>query len=549
MKNTKLNTILWALIFGFFWATPAHAQIVDAKTKPGEIEVKEEGDYDLTDQARFESQVYIHEGLSQRKMDEECAKLKDPNACLGRGKTKFMGIDSTIIQTVAKAYSIVGGMSGGVLDFETRGDSGTSGAADNTAGTDPNNTDGANADSGQEGDGGTKKNYCTMIPAAGETVAMFMQQTAQNTLQQQPTTQETPQKELLYRAARSHDARADSAKVQGATWGATTACYGYYMAAGGIVIDTKVILQAAAAGFLTAFWLNEAKQQEDYANEIKKIADNLPGRGDCNPHTQLDCYCTQPETQYDPVHCVPQLHKKAVATNSFRVPCVDKDLKADAQCDCITTEACFDQEYFSELKAPGFVQFAQSSAGKDFRNLTRGELSNGRLNAGANGNSARSKKLLGDLASKVDENPSLSGGDVKVSDEFERMGVPKPLARLMASQRTTPQANRRVAGLSADLNKSRDRFKKAKTRGGSSVLRFNRATGKVGPRSKKSGNNFNAMMKKFKKKGGNRNSNKVMRFAQKAEKQAQITRDKGRPLFEIISRRYQVSGWKRLEIQ
>lgn len=531
MKTTKnsrshspLKGIAYLLMLLF--ALNASAQLADQKVKPGEIPAKTDEEYDLTDQERFDSQVFVHQGLSQRKMDEKCEELDDPNACKGRGKTKFLGVDSNLVQTVAKAYSVIGGMmgmSGDAFDFELK---------------EPN----------ADGDK-TRKNYCTMIPAVGEMLAMFTQQTAQNTIDKQPMTQETKQKETLYRAARSHEARHDSAKIQSVVWLATTTCYGAYIAAGGISINWKVIAQAGAAFFLWQFWRSEAKQQKDYADEIKRIASELPGKGDCNPHTENHCYCSQKETKYDPVHCMPQLHKRAIANNSFRIPCADKDMKPDASCDCISRDACFDQEFFSEMSTPGFVQFAKSSTGKNVGKLMRGELTSGALSGATTGNSA-TRKLLNDLASEVDENPSLNKGGLGVADEFEKAGIPKPIARLIASRPTTSKAKNRVAGLSADLNKSRKKFSVAKKSKGTGVLRFNSATGKVGPRSKKKGTNYNALFNKFKKKKKNsRNRNSVLKFAKKAQGQAQITRNKDRPLFEIISRRYQVSGWRRLEIQ
>lgn len=531
MKTTKKVSNFWSSFKGIFLflavtlTLNSSAQLADQKVKPGEIPDKTEAEYDLTDQARFESKVFIHEGLSNRTMEEKCEELDDPNACQGRGKTKFLGVDSTIVQTVAKAYSIIGGMmgmSGDAFDFELE----------------EKNADGEKS----------QKNYCTMIPAAGEMIAMFSQQTAQNALKAQPQTQETQQKETLYRAARSHDARAKSAKIQGVVWGATTACYAAYMAAGGIVINWKVIAQAGAAAFLTAFWLNEAKQQEKYASEIKRIASELPGRGDCNPHTQLNCYCSQKETMYDPVHCVPELHKRAIANDSFRVPCADKNLKPDASCDCISRDACFDQEFFSDMSAPGFVQFAKSSTGKNVGKLMRGELTSGALSGATTGNSA-TRKLLSDLASKVDDNPSLNKDGLNVADQFEKAGIPKPIARLIASRPTTSSAKTRVAGLSADMNQSRQKFNVAKTSKGTGVLRFNSATGKIGANKKKSDTNYNSLFGKFKKKKNSGKRNSVLKFAQKAESQAQISKNKDRPLFEIISRRYQVSGWRRLEIQ
>lgn len=533
--------ILSLLLINLLLLAPAgHAQLADEKLKPGEDSDKPSTEYDLTDQARFESQTYVHQGLSQRQMDEECAKLKDPGACQGRGKTKFLGIDSSIIQMIARVYSMFGGMmsmsGGGGMDFEA------------PAPAEGETTAGESEAPSEDGEGG-KKDYCSMIPMAGEMVAMFAQQTGDQVLASQPVTQDTPQKELLYKASRSHTNRSKSAKIQGTVWGATAACYAAYIASGSIAIDWKVIAKAGGAAFLGVFWFSEAKQQEKYAEEVKKIADALPGRGDCNPHTQVNCYCAQPETQYDPTYCLPQLHKKAVANDSFRVPCVDQNLNADAQCDCISREACFDKEFFSDISAPGFVQFAKSSAGKDFRNLTRGELSNGRLSSLSNSNSAKSKKLLGDLASKVDDNNPLSKSQLSVSDDFEKYGVPKPLARLLASRPITAAGRKKVAGIQSGLSESRSRFANVSRSGGSNVMRFSSGLGKVGPGNKNSGPNYNSMLNKFKKGKGGKVSSKTLKFADRAQKQAQITRNKDKPIFEIISRRYQVSGWRRLEIE
>lgn len=535
MKTTKNYTNFWSSLKAIFCFLPlvfifnASAQLADQKTKPGEVKDMSSADYDLTDQDRFESKVFVHEGLSQRTMDEKCEELKDSAACQGRGKTEFMGMDSTLVQTVARAYSVIGGMmgmGGDAFDFEVDGEEAI-----------------------KENDGEkTKKNYCTMIPAVGEMLAMFNQQTSQNQIQSQPMTQETAQKETLYRAARSHEARSKSANIQAKVWMATAGCYAAYMAAGSIVIDWKVILQFGAATFLWRFWENEAKEQQKYADEVKRIAEELPGKGDCNPHTENHCYCSQKETKYDPVHCLPQLHKRAIANDSFRVPCTDKNMKPDASCDCISREACFDTEFFSDMSAPGFVQFAKSSTGKDVGKLLRGELTNGNLAAGsANNNAAR---LLKDMASKIDQNPSLDKKGSAVAKEFEKANIPRPIARLLASRPITPQARQRVAGLSANINDSKKKYSVAKKSGGTGVLRFNRANGKIGAGKKKSGNNYNNLFNKFKKKNKKgRKRNGVLKFAQKAERAAQISRNKDRPIFEIISRRYQVSGYRRLEIK
>ena len=225
----------------------------------------------LTDEERYQSETFIHQGLSQREMTEACEKLKDSAACRGQGKTKFLGVDSSLIQGIASAYSMFSGLASasGAL-----GGPSASSAADGAAATEKSGVD-----------------YCGIIPMAGEQVASFMQQAEQTQIQSQPITELNAQKEQLYQASRSHGARARSAKIQGSVWGVTTACYGVMVATGKAALDKKTILKAGAAGFLTLFWMNESKQQKKYESEVKEIADNLPGAGDCNPHTERNCYC------------------------------------------------------------------------------------------------------------------------------------------------------------------------------------------------------------------------------------------------------------------
>jgi len=551
LLRSKLLLLGVILVIGT--QTSLQAQIINNNDSAGSGADGEKTaeEYDLTDKDRYESQIFIHDGLNNRKIKEECEKLKDSSACQGRGSTKFLGIDSGMVQAVSKVYSMFGAMvgAGGGGGFKAKGKDAPTGGDSATSGSD-SGTSTESSETGSKDSGESKKDYCAYIPAAGETLATFAQQMGQQTIATESQGQETPQKQQLYQASRSHGTRAKTAKMQGTVWGSTAACYGAYMAAGGIVIDWKVIAKAAGAGFLTVFWFNEAKQQENYAAEVKRIADELPGKGVCNPHTEKDCYCAQPETQYDPVHCVPELHKKAVAVNSFRVPCSDKDMKPDASCDCVSQEACFDSEFFSEIKAPGFVQFANSSAGKDFRDLTRGTLNNGKLAAGSNSNSAKARKLLGDLGPKVTSSPSLNKEGAQANDAFESLGVPASLARLLASQDITPQGKSRIASLNSGLSSGSGRYKgpsRSASRG-STTLRFNRTKDSIGS-SRKSGSTNQFLNKFKKKKSKGRSSAKTLMFAQKAQKSAEITRNKERPLFEIISRRYQVSGWKRLEIQ
>jgi hypothetical protein len=185
-----------------------HAQAVGSGKKSNANKDLDPKTMDVTDQQRFQSQTFIHEGLSQRKLQEECAKLEDPAACMGKGKTKFMGMDSSLVKALSKAYSMVVG----ALNISGAAKGGGSSAKSADAGGAQGNAQGAQG--GQAGgaaktDGAQKTDkeqtdYCSYIPMGTEAISMFMQQSAQNQLNNLPTNQETVQKDTVFKAARSH---------------------------------------------------------------------------------------------------------------------------------------------------------------------------------------------------------------------------------------------------------------------------------------------------------------------------------------------------------
>ena len=478
---------------------------------------------DLTDEERFESTVFVHEGLSQRQMLEACEKLKDPAACRGQGKTKFLGVDSTLVQGIARAYSMFSGMIG------------ASGAL-----------------SGSSGSGeGSGVDYCGIIPMAGEQVASFMQQAEQTQIESQPVTKANPQKEQLYQASRSHGARARSSKIQGSVWGITTGCYGAMVATGKAALDKKTILKAGAAGFLTLFWLNESKQQKKYESEVKSIADSLPGAGDCNPHTERNCYCAQPETEFAPKYCLEALRSRDPSKISYEVPCTTENNENDPKCYCIGLDNCLDKKAFSNMKLPGISSFAASSAGSEARNLFRGTLSSADLSSDSSKNSARAKGIFKSILPSLDKDLPLSEKQLSISDSIASLGVPQAVARSLAATNPDSFGNSKAAGLSLSTGAKPSAATKKSTRAESNVLRFNKSKNSIRNQKKKSGNSsLSQYMNKLKRgtKGKKSSGSKILKFSRQAERSAEISQKKDKPIFEIISRRYKLSAGRRLSL-
>jgi hypothetical protein len=123
----------------------------------------------LTDQEKQISEEFVHQGMGNRVIDENCNKDDEMRKiCTGQsGKRKFLGLDSNMISMLSKAYALIG-VSGDLGELSK------------------NKTDGT----------GTEKasDYCKYIPTATETIAQFQQQSAQTLLDSIPANTGTAQK-------------------------------------------------------------------------------------------------------------------------------------------------------------------------------------------------------------------------------------------------------------------------------------------------------------------------------------------------------------------
>ena len=124
------------------------------------------------------------------------------------------------------------------------------------------------------------------------------------------------------------------------------------------------------------------------------------------------------------------------------------------------------------------------------------------------------------------------------------------MARKLASMPTTSEMKKNRAMIaSSGFSPRRYTSYKKRSSGSNKVLRFGggSALRKQQTYKKRTSSGFLSNLRR--KKTSKSHSAKVMRFAKRAQEQAQISTNKERPIFDIISRRYKVSGWKRLEVQ
>jgi len=506
----------------------------------------------LTDAEKVLSENFIHDGLANRIVKEEC---QGDNALLCRGQDP--STRSMMIQALAKAYSMVIGMAGGKL--KPKG-SGSEGGADGGAQKAEGSSDGKSAEGGDKtadngGKGDSEKkdkemnDYCRFVAIGTETFATFQQQFAQAGLTDMPTNADTQQRDTLLKAAISHEERAKQAKTQTIGWGATAACYWTMIAFA--QLDWQLGLKIGGSTLLAGFFHSEIKRHEGFADKIRGIADMLPGKGDCNPITERLCYCAQPETMKDPTHCINEMRQNHINQNAYMtMTCLDNRMQTDPACRCLETESCFDKKIENDLRGIGFGNLEMQGI-RPIQEMSRGSLSAGTLNS--------AERNIGALGNRLDRSPEikkllesrpLTGSQKENYDKLIGSGLSPSVARLMAIQPNVPGSDKNL-GLfsgSGDFNTAGFGNFSASNRGGSrdGSLYFSGGYGLQYSPTTETSETINPFDKFKQNPEGERGPSNVLEFAERAERSAQITTRPDTLIFDIISHRYRQSAWNRL---
>lgn len=514
----------------------------------------------LTDQQKQLSENFIDQAGANKIIQEKCVGEME-QACAGNEVDhKVMGMNPGMMKAAAQAYATFGAMSDSFLPlsagsgkmFGSEGDK----AASTNGGEVPKTESDKVAKPASDKPAGDKPqaeqkekptDYCKYIPTVSEGYAAFAQK---NTVDGLSNGGETSQKEQLLKAAKSHDGRAEQAQVQAIGWYGGAACYAVNAGMGTFAIDKNLIIKIAAATFLGTVYQSEVAANKEYAQKTRDIAESLPGVGDCNPVTENECYCATPAYANDPTHCKAQIAKRNAPSAFTRVACTDNTLKIDPSCACEKTNTCFDK--FLENQGAANLQLGVGYGNSPFKSvgsLAKGKLEGGTLNGSAYaGTSAIAKKALKEFGSKIPgSNNPLNLNQKAVADAFTSKGIPASVARLMA-QNSPPQSalNSAMAKTSGFSNGAYELASVSKN----NVVDFSGGNGLgIGGRKNEKKNGVDDFLGKLNSgKTGAASNAKVLEFAQKAQAQApQITKS-DRPIFEIISLRYQTSGRRLLEL-
>ncbi len=501
----------------------------------------------LTDEEKILSENYVHEGLSQRSLDEKCVG-DDKRACEGKSGEVFGDSWDTLAETAAKAYAMFMGGAGPKMDLrsakpETQATSSAQAAPTDAASQPAGGAEGATkpeVDPEESLKDKERTDYCAYIPVATEAVSTAKQLVMQNEVEQLKYSNDTSQKDYLYKAAKVHKNRAATATIQTYGWGATTACYGAMYATGTTLGSTW--WRFGAAGLLTTYFYMKKEAQEEYEKRVKAIADDMPGKGDCNPITQRSCYCSQPETENDIKYCLEAM-KAQLASDLKLETCVNKSLENDPDCNCRDNNNCYSVTTMDLGKGWNLGTAFSNNVASPLKKLTNGKMTGAELETETKNNLAMAKKAMKQFDNKIPTTKNLNADQLKSAQNLLNMGISPNLARKMASLPLTDRASELKSQMISDT--MYENHRKNSPTDDSNVFYIDGAK-KNGPQIKK--DEFDPYKLLKQKKEEKKHTPEVLEFSNLALERAQISSDPNENIFARISNRYKNSLWRQIEL-
>lgn len=409
--------------------------------------------------------------------------------------------------------------------------------------------------------------YCKWVAVGTEAIAMVQQTMAQQEIQSVPLAEEaSAQRAALLRVKRGYEERQKNARTQAWGWGITTGCYTAMMATAAFNVTgyaTNIkdgwsnYLKLGAAGFLTVVFGTHASKFKDAAEKTGLIADMLPGKGDCNPHTDRDCYCSQPTTMNHPQYCAPYLHQNTIRDPgiTMRTSCINDQAEADPKCACMQTNSCLHNGMDTVFTMDGFAAQVNPTYLSDLKSLSTGTVPSS-LNASANSrnsNAARTamKKADEELSKLQPPNPNLTEKQTQEAKFLEAQGVPPTLARAMASTPLEGDAKEIMAAVQSRFGNAAASAPAGSTSFNASLKDRAQSNGLRPKKAAKKEDKSNPFAKYLNQGKGTKQqpTGNILNLAQKAEANAQISNRKESSVFDIISHRYKTSAWRRLELE
>lgn len=474
------------------------------------------------------SEQYFHQGRAQRISDESCSNSEYSDICTN-SRNAFKSDDAqkleTIMPMVSKVFATVVGASN--LNYINK---------EKTALAAQKAPEGTQAETQTD----SKQDYCGMIAGGVEAGAALLTQLNGNQEQTnlENSSPRSRQAQSFLAVGNTHKGLRDTARVQLGGWAATAACYGTMAVTGSVQTDPMFWVKLGGSVMMGTFYQIKQKHHNKRYQELKAMADALPNKGDCNPITETTCFCseeTSPTT--DPInyqkYCVPKLIAQRGANASI---CVTSSGVADPNCNCKLTNSCLTHQIgkmgldlnFGANRTQAIVD-GISSFGKGFTGSN--------LKSVNDKNMAFAKKQLKN-APKLQKDPNLTKTQKQLASLATKLGIPKSLAASIAKLPSKSLPNNVANFEPSSINKKTNFDKK--------TVSFEKGRSSS-RKSRSSSKSFNPFAKRGSKKMNAQSGIEINNeYYAKAQREAEITKDTSKPIFDIISYRYKKSAWKQL---
>lgn len=515
----------------------------------------------LTDDEYNQSQGYIHGGLAESVYMDQCVKedgtvdstCTNADSAFEEGST--MQKIEQMMPAVTMAYSAFSGaLPVKYTEKKNGGPVLTDGENDYIRSSDGfyKDQDGNALDPMQRKEMGLKEkskegqDYCGMIPQVGTpAITMFEQTQDQQTQQNLESAQPQARQRASFLAlSQAHKDRAKSATIQMGMWGATAGCYGALLITNTMQANAGSVIKAGAATVLAVYFGLKRKAHLEKAQLLADMADEYPGAGDCNPFTETSCFCNE-DTSYsfDPINyqnkCVPEGYAKNFGPDSMI--CVTSTGLADPACDCKLSGTCADSKFKSMAMKVGLNPSMMRDPMAGISPLTSG-FGTSQLDKVTENNLAMARKAMAKVKPKDLSKIALGPKKQKLAKDFHKLGIPKAIAsRMAASSGSSSAPALATSGLgSSSMGLRGDGIKKAfKITAKDPKFKKGKSADKNRRRRRNSIGRFGK-----KKSSGGAKGVEIMDFAQRAQREAEISKDTSKPIFDIITYRYKASAWR-----
>lgn len=482
----------------------------------------------LTDEQIRTKDTYFSPQYQQRQLDELCTS--NPTVCKGQQVNVIGPMGDMMVQSAAQMLGLFGMMSSSIGQ-----------SAVNTGG-------------GAGASGGSHFDWCSMIGMGTEQVAQAHQMFTQQSLMAQGVANNSlpakdRQLESLYKMKTTYLKREETATIQAGGWGATAGCYtvdtGRQLLTAGTGIGlaqgvTQGAKLAAAVG-LAGFYYFKKKKAGESSQFLQSIIDQMKTKGNCNPISELACYCAQPETQNDVQYCLPEAYRKRAQGAGLVTSCVTNQLKPDPQCLCLSNDSCYDAVFKNfPVELGGSASMGDQL--NETKQLFRGKFGKGLAESATRQNIGSAKRKLAEWTPPDPD--MLTGSQREKSALLEEWGVPKNWSRYLASQPKGQYDDYYADLLRSSGGAAKGTLPTYSSRSAGREIVFDEPNRP----QKKTEDSSLSMWQQFNKKKEVAPTALVLDFPSEKAIERGAIHGADRNIFEIISHRYINSTWKKFEV-